>query len=91
MAIPQNQYGASFSAGDPGQDCFAITPGDTTGSNFSPFEARSIYCGGAGTVTVVTPAGSVVAWTVQAGTYINCRAIRVNATGTTATGLIGIV
>jgi hypothetical protein len=89
LAIPSYEYGASFNAGDPGVDCFAITPAD--GTNFTPYEARSIYCGGGGTVTIVTPAGSVVQWTVQPGSYINCRARGVNATGTSATGLIGLI
>lgn len=63
-----------------------ITPSDTV--NFvEPCEA--IYVGAVGDVTVVLPGnqGNLLFSAVPAGTTIPIKAKRVNATGTTATGL----
>lgn len=69
-------------------DCFAISKSDAT--NFS-YQVRGIYVGGAGAVTVVTPAGSVVTFSgVPAGTILPVRATRVNSTGTDATNMVGL-
>lgn len=72
----------------PATDAFAITPGDTAASNFPMI--RSLYVGGSGNAVVVTPQGSVVTLTgLVAGTVIPICIVRVNATLTTATGLVG--
>lgn len=68
---------------------FAITPSDAT--NYLNAIARRIYVGGAGIVQLVTLSGAVVPFTVPAGAYIDCVSMRVNATGTTATLLVGLV
>ena len=69
-------------------DCFAITKHDTT--NFA-YQVRGIYVGGAGAVTIVTPAGSVITFSgVPAGTILPVRATRVNSTGTDATNMVGL-
>jgi hypothetical protein len=74
----------------PGDDAFAITPSDTVNES-RPF--RGIIIGVAGTVALVTPQGNVVSLpaAMVAGVIHSLRGVRVNSTGTTATGLIGIV
>ena len=71
----------------PGSDGFSITPSDT--NNFVSI-ARSLYVGVAGDVAVVTPAGTVLVHKgVQAGAILPIMARRINATGTTASSIIG--
>jgi hypothetical protein len=67
---------------------FAITPHDS--NNFT-YLTRGIYVGVTGNVTVVTASGAAVLYTaVPAGITLPIIAKRVNATGTTATGLVGM-
>jgi hypothetical protein len=74
---------------DPAVDCFAITASDTAPF---PATARAIYVGGAGNVTVVTANTSVVTFVaVPVGFILPVQCVRVNATGTTATNLVGLV
>lgn len=71
-------------------DAFAITPSDTV--NYAAGTARKFYVGGAGNVAIVTPQGNVVVLTaVTVGAVYEIASIRVNATGTTATSLIGLL
>ena len=71
-----------------GQTSFAITPHDTT--KFAR-TARAIYVGTTGNVSVLNKDGTTCVWpTVPAGGYILCECVRVNATGTTASGLVGV-
>jgi hypothetical protein len=89
MAGPyQNSFTADgFSA--PAADAFAITPSDAV--DFTN-DTRAIYVGGAGNLTVVMQSGAVVLFTaVPAGTVLPIRADRVNATGTTATAMVGLL
>lgn len=68
---------------------FAITPSDTL--NFAT-RARGIYVGVGGNIAVVGANG--VAFTlvgVPQGSFIPLEAVRVNATGTTAASLVGLV
>lgn len=65
----------------------AITPND--GADLT-YTTRGIYVGGAGNI-VATMGGVDVTFTaVQAGTVLPIRATRIKATGTTATGLVGL-
>lgn len=81
-----SSYGRSNA---PASDAFAVTPSDSV--NFTT-AARSLYVGVTGNVTVVTPAGTVVLFTaVPAGTVLPIEAQRVNATGTAASGIVGLV
>lgn len=67
---------------------FAITTSDTV--NF-PNVVRAIYVGGAGNVTAVNEEDVAVLFTAPpVGSQLKIRAKRVNATGTTATVLVGI-
>lgn len=73
----------------PAADAFAITPSDTV---LFTNDTRGIYVGGAGNLTVLMQSGAVVLFTaVPAGTVLPIRAERVNATGTTATALVGLL
>lgn len=72
----------------PGYEHFAITPSDSvdTAVNF-----RMIYVGGAGALVIVSENGTAVTYSgATAGSVIPMRGRRVNATGTTATGLVGL-
>jgi hypothetical protein len=73
----------------PALDAFAVTPAD--GADLAQ-AVRGLYVGGAGAVTIVTSVGATVTFVgVPAGAIIPIRANRVNSTGTTATGIVGLV
>lgn len=61
---------------------FAITPSNTVDLANTP---RALYCQTSGTVAVRDSAGVDVTYTVTAGQVLDFRAVRVLATGTTAT------
>ncbi|MEP4195993.1 MAG: hypothetical protein ABJL99_10200 [Aliishimia sp.] len=65
---------------------FAIAPSDTTDLAFS---TRCINVATSGSVTVTLVGGDTVQYFVAAGAQFPCRAKRVFATGTDATGLVG--
>lgn len=70
-------------------DAFAVTPSDTL--NFTNL-AKALYVGGAGDVALVTSAGGAATFVgVPAGTVLPVKASRVNATGTTAANIIGLL
>lgn len=66
---------------------FAITPSNTTDLAITP---RAIFVGGAGNVVIRDIAGVDVTYTFPAGSVFSFRAVRILATGTTATNLVGI-
>lgn len=66
----------------------SITPSDS--SDLSPW-IRALYIGGAGNVSVITAGGQTVTFSgLPAGTILPLHIRRVNATGTTATSLVGL-
>ena len=72
----------------PAVGAFAVTPSDQTDL---PQVTRAIYCGGTGDISVVMRSGETVTFSaVQAGTVLPIEAVRVRATGTTATNLVGL-
>lgn len=73
---------------NPSADFSAITPSDATNlSNLT----RGLYVGGAGNISAVTIAGVAVVFTaVPAGSVLPIQVKRINATGTTATALVGL-
>lgn len=72
-----------------GRDAFAVVPHASTNH---PSSARALYVGTAGNVTLVTPAGTVILFTnVPAGAILPVESIRVNAVGTTAAAMVGLV
>lgn len=73
----------------PATRLFAVTPDDTT---LLAESTRAVYVGGAGNISVL-PVGqgtSVTLTGVQGGTILPIRVARVNATGTTATAIVGL-
>lgn len=73
----------------PSRNSFAITPHATNPVIPLP---KGIYVGGAGNITLRTVDGTadVVLNNVPAGVILPVRAQFVRATGTTATGLVGL-
>ena len=70
-----------------GQTAFAITPHNST--KFL-LRVRAFYVGVGGDITVLTGAGNVVQLKdVPQGSVIPLEIVRVNATGTTASSLVG--
>ena len=70
-------------------DWFAITPSDTV--SFTQGCARGLYVGGAGNVVLISPQGNTMTVAVVAGQFVrDLMFVRVNATGTTATGLVAL-
>jgi hypothetical protein len=70
---------------------FAIVPSDTVACApvGCPY-AQRLWIGGAGNVKVVTPFGDIVTYTgVLAGAYLQVEAVKVLATGTSATNIVG--
>lgn len=65
----------------------AVTTSDTTAVRF-----KGLYIGGAGDVTVqcVGDAGTVTFKAVPVGTFLPVTVIKVMATGTTATQIVGL-
>jgi hypothetical protein len=75
----------------PGNRHFPITPDDDTdiqheGRVIIP---RAIRVGGAGNVVIRDGAGTDVTYTCVAGEVLTFRPVRVLATGTTATNIVG--
>lgn len=68
-------------------DGFSITPNDTTNLTKT---ARMLYVGGAGDISLVTPAGTTLVFKSVAVGFFYVPVAKVNATGTTATNLIGM-
>lgn len=80
MGVNSNIYSAT--------DWAAVTPSDTVA--ISPPNPRYLWIGGAGNIAVVSKSGSVVTFAVLAGTKLDVQALRVNATNTTATGIVAL-
>lgn len=74
-------------ANSPAQNGAAVTPSDTT-----IVACRRLYVGGAGAVAVDFRDGNtgVVFAAVPAGTTLDVAALRVKATGTTATNIVAL-
>lgn len=70
----------------PAAGAFAITP-----TNGAELYAVALYVAGTGDVTVVTEQGDTVTFTdVPAGSILPIRVRQVRATGTDATGIVGL-
>ena len=70
----------------PASNAVAVTPSDTADLAIA---SKRLWIGGTGTVKVNTVGGSTVTYTgVPAGVYLNVRASRVYATGTSATNIV---
>lgn len=73
----------------PADHAFAITPSD--GTDLSEI-TRALYVGTGGDLSLITASGATVSLpNVQSGSVLPLRCRRVRATGTSATGLVGLV
>lgn len=66
----------------------AVTKSDATVYT-PPLDA--LYVGGAGDVVTKDKDGTSATYTVTAGGYVLCQCTQVMSTGTTATGIVGLV
>lgn len=64
----------------------AVTPHDTNANKFD-----ALYVATGGDVTFKDKDGTSATWTVADGAYILCQTSIVMATGTTATGIVGLL
>ncbi|ORE90779.1 spike base protein, RCAP_Rcc01079 family [Acuticoccus yangtzensis] len=84
---PFQTYSQSVTA--PAVDAFPITPNDSTDLTQA---VRALYVGGAGDVNLITGNGSTVTFTGLTGSMVlPVTTTRVRASGTTATGIVGLV
>lgn len=83
MAVTEGAHNSP----NPGDDIFPITPHDT---NDLAVTTRALVIAVGGDVALITKSGQSRTVTVPAG-VLPVRATRVLATGTTATGISGIV
>lgn len=65
----------------------AVTPSDTVDFAVLP---KAIRCNGAGNLSLVGSDGVAVAFAVAAGEILPVQPARINATGTTATGIVAL-
>ncbi|MBV6656740.1 MAG: hypothetical protein KI785_03115 [Devosiaceae bacterium] len=87
MSDPYNTHVSGLES--PASDAFAITPADGAAL---PSTTRAIYVGGAGSLRVTMKSGDTVTFTgVPAGTVLALRVNGVEATGTSATSIVGLV
>ena len=75
----------SFNTANTPSGLVAITQSDT-----AFVDLVGVVVGGAGTVSLVDSLGGTTAVTALAGQTIACRIVQVKASGTTATGLVGL-
>ncbi|RAH96532.1 hypothetical protein DLJ53_31975 [Acuticoccus sediminis] len=84
---PFQTYSQSVTA--PAVDAFPITPNDTTDLTQA---VRAIYVGNGGDVNLITASGSTVTFPAVGGSMVlPVATTRVRATGTTASGIVGLV
>lgn len=70
-------------------ELFAVVPSDTV--NFTK-RARRLYIGVTGNISFVDGKGNTVVFTgYPANSYLDAECLRINATGTTASGIVGFV
>lgn len=87
--MTQFHKGRAASITGPAAHGFAVTPDDDTDLS-QP--VRALYVGSVGAVTVQLSSGAVVTFNgVAGGTLLPVIALRVHATGTTASEIVGLV
>lgn len=69
----------------PAENGAVVTPDD---NNDLPIASKRLWIGGAGNVALVTIRGAALTYIGVPAGYLNVRASRVKATGTTATNII---
>jgi hypothetical protein len=86
MTSPFNTQNSPNGATAPASDCYPISPND--GADL-PVPIRAFYATGEGDVSVVTASGSTRTIPVAAFMIVPLAVVRVRASGTTATGIMG--
>lgn len=66
----------------------AVTPSDTV--DFTLGKCQALYVGGAGNIVAIVGGVAITFTAVPVGTVLRVSATRVNATSTTATGLVAL-
>jgi hypothetical protein len=84
--IDENQYTPPLRS-DPASNAGPITPSD---SEDLAYATRGLMAEGAGSISVLMLGGQTVTFTALASTVYPFRVTRVLATGTTATGILGL-
>jgi hypothetical protein len=80
---------STASLSGPASHAFTITPSDTAALAET---LRGVYIGGGGAITAITQSGATVEFTaLPSGSILPVRLSKILATGTTATGLVGLV
>ncbi|OLS51856.1 spike base protein, RCAP_Rcc01079 family [Rhodovulum sulfidophilum] len=79
--------GMSVGSTSPAVDWSEITPSDSANLATVP---RALDCAVSGDVVIVSASGNEITITLTAGAPYPVRPVRVKATGTTATGIIGM-
>ena len=64
-----------------------ITPSDVTKLD----DVRSLFIGASGDIVLEGADGNTSTFTVQSGQILPCSPVRVLATGTTATNIVGLI
>lgn len=78
-----------MSYADPASGVFSVTPHNST--NFSQ-NARALYVGSGGTISLVAADGTQATFAgVPSGYVLPVQCKRVNATGTTAANIVGML
>lgn len=78
-----------MSSSSPASRFGAVTASNTV--NFSMGECRALYIGTGGDVTAVSSDGTAVLFSnTSSGTILPVECVRVNATGTTASGIVAL-
>ena len=87
--MPDRFSGHAPSLDAPTSHAFAITPADQADLSES---TRALYVGGTGSLAVTLVSGAEVTLVnVPGGSFVPMRIRRVKSTGTTATGIVGLV
>lgn len=71
----------------PARSWVAVTPSNSTNL---PAGCRGLYVGVAGDVAAVGSDGVAIVFAAEAGSFLPLGPIRVNATGTDATGIVAL-
>ena len=85
MAIPLDRSGGG--SGSPATRWFTITPSDVA---MLPVYPRAVTVEGAGTVSAEDCEGNIGAFVFAAGEIKAIRPVRIRASGTSATGILGL-
>ena len=88
MAQPRNNRVFEPGGSNPATDAFEVTPSDATDFTVN---ARALYIGVSGDVTLVTAGGTVVTFANVPVGILPVECSRVNDTGTDATDIVGLL